>query len=571
MKRVAHIFAFFVLAFLFSSTVHAATLNIITDADAYPLGKEFIIDIKIDSEAQGINGVQATLQFDKNIFEAVRVDKANSVFDFWLTEPTIVNDVGQIAFIAAGTKGSSGKSLEVFRVTFKPKESGKGTILFSDAAITAADGSGTNVLTKLNGVELNILAVQEITKAKITAPTQIVRVAERASSSPLLPNISIPLYPDSTKWNNASSRFFVNWKLPPDITDVALVLDKMPMTIPTISEGLFESKEFAPLADGIYYLHARFKNSTGWGKTLHYRIAVDTAPPLPFNIQIQNTPPDNPSPKVTLNAHDALSGILHAVLFVDNREVLTMGTTSTALPTTPPGKHVLRVRIIDLAGNSVEERSAFEILPLPLPIVGFLSSAVTLEDPVFATGKSLPNTFVDAYVMSAEQEEVFTASTQTDGSGNWKISIDKILHTGEYMFSVVARDERGALSNQTPHQTFAVKPKTVLSFSGIIDLGWFEIFLLSVFIILSAVGVRGWWYITQKRKREAYSVVVGRDVDNLTTNFSEDIKKTEGVLDESPEGLTPKSRAELHMYLEKLLANSAKMKKYIGEEVKKMK
>jgi len=76
----------------------------------------------------------------------------------------------------------------------------------------------------------------------------------------------------------------VNWDLPNDVTAVATEVDQHPDAVPAKSEGLFDNKTFSPLEDGVWYLHVQFKNSIGWGPTLHYRIGIDTAPPLGFSV-----------------------------------------------------------------------------------------------------------------------------------------------------------------------------------------------------------------------------------------------------------------------------------------------
>lgn len=562
MKKLVYIFVFLVFSAVFSSTAKAATLNILSDNNAYPIDKEFNVDIKIESEDQGVNGAQATLQFDKTVLEAVRVDKSNSIFDFWLTEPTISNESGQISFIAASTKGYSGKSLEILTVTFKPRGAGKTNLSFADAAVTAADGSGTNVLSKLNGLELNFSVTEAISKG----PQQIQRAPEKASGLPGLPAISVPLYPDPAKWSDASARFFVSWKLPLDINGVAMVLNKIPIFSPDISEGLFDSKEFSPLKDGVYYLHARFSNGIGWGQTLHYRIAVDTSPPLPFKTEIDNAASDNPSPRITFNVHDALSGISRALVLVDNKEVFQTASTTVVLPTVEPGAHTLRVRVFDRAGNSIEDNLKFEIVPLPTPTLEFLSKSVTLEEPVFALGKSIPGAFIEARVLDASRQEVFKNTSQSDSSGNWKVTVDKSLHTGNYTFLVTARDERGASSYPTKEESFKVRPQTVLSFGGFIDLGWFEIFLIAMLIIISAASIIAWWYVSKKKTQEAYKIIVGRDIEKLSALLSDHLKEIEGM----QELHDPSRSTHAAEHIERMKETISKMKKYIGEEVEKL-
>jgi len=136
---------------------------------------------------------------------------------------------------------------------------------------------------------------------------------------------------------------------------------------PTISEGLFNNKTFSPLSDGIWYLHVRFKNSVGWGPTMHYRIGIDSAPPLSFTA----TSPDglttaNVAPTLLFGTKDQPSGIRQYVVMVDGSVATTTVLTKYTLLPQRPGNHSVVVKAIDEAGNKTESRVTFDILEIPL-------------------------------------------------------------------------------------------------------------------------------------------------------------------------------------------------------------
>lgn len=322
------------------------------------------MDVKIDSTEVGVNAAQATISFPKDTVQVTGIDKGTSAFDFWLQGPSYSNDTGQVAFIGGSQSGISGKALEVLRIGFKVKGAGAVNIIFTDGAVTASDGSGTNVLTAMNGLQLTSAASQA---AVVIKPPQIVRPAIEATGLPVRPVLTVPLYPDATAWYANISKFIVQWDLPREVTQVATAVDQHPTFDPTASEGLFNNKTFSPLSDGIWYLHVRFKNSVGWGPTAHYRIGIDSAPPLGFKV----TSPDgfataNVAPSIAFSTKDQPSGILEYKILINGTLATTTALTAYTLPPQGAGNQTVVVQAVDRAGNMTESRAVFDILEVPL-------------------------------------------------------------------------------------------------------------------------------------------------------------------------------------------------------------
>ena len=367
-----------VLVFLFPIFVHAATLNLVTDKTSFAIGDTFSVIVRIDSQNTGINAAQATIQFPKDILNVVSVDKSNSVFSFWLADPTFSNDAGTVSFIGGSTSGFTGKSLEALKINFKVTGIGTATLAFTDGAVTASDGSGTNVLSLMNS--LTITAVSATGSTVITPttpvvppPTPIVRPAVPTGKLPVSPSIEVPLYPDPNGWYNEISNFLVKWTLPNDVTDVATAVNQQPSFNPTKSEGLFNNKTFPALSDGIWYLHIRFKNDVGWGPTVHYRIAIDTAPPLQFQITADGgLDTANVAPTINYGTNDQAGPINVYSIFIDNVLATSTQETSFTLPAQSPGNHVIKVEAEDLAGNITTSNVTVHIQEKPFFYIGGL-------------------------------------------------------------------------------------------------------------------------------------------------------------------------------------------------------
>ncbi len=375
-------------AALLSLPVKAATLNLVTSQNTFNIGDKFSVDVKIDTENAGINAAQATIKFPADILSVSSTDKTNSVFNFWLQDPTVDNNAGTVTFVAGATVGFTGKSLEAFRINFVVKGAGQANISITDGAVTASDGSGSNVLTAMNGLAITSATVQGTqvisapTSTSALIPQQITPVSRPAVPTgklPQKPEIQVPLYPDPTSWYNVSSNFIVHISLPSDVTDVATDLNKNPSSNPTKSEGLFDNKTFGALDNGVWYLHVRFKNDVGWGPILHYKISVDTIPPQPFSAVVKegnNTNVINPT--LTFETTDQPSGIAFYRIVIDDKTITSTSLTSFTLPPQDSGSHVVVVEAVDQAGNITASRISLYIQGKPFFVIGGFGVSQTL-------------------------------------------------------------------------------------------------------------------------------------------------------------------------------------------------
>jgi hypothetical protein len=118
----------------------------------------------------------------------------------------------------------------------------------------------------------------------------------------------------------------VLWNVPADVTQVSASVGHIESAaVGTPEATLSNGTDIGTLQDGIWYVTARFKNNIGWGPPAYYKIAIDTAVPLPFTAQIQNAGTDNPSPSIQFETSDSLSGIAGYTIAVDG----TVLTTTT--------------------------------------------------------------------------------------------------------------------------------------------------------------------------------------------------------------------------------------------------
>ncbi len=544
-----------------SGVAQAATLNINTSNSTFKVGDQFAADIKIDSQDIGVNAAQATIKFSPAVLEVVSIDKTGSVFNFWVQEPKFSNDTGEITFIGGASSGSVGKSLQVIRVVFRAKGLGQSDIVFTDGAVTASDGSGTNVLSLMNKNTVNVANIA----ADNTGINTIERTPIASDSVPSMPVVKVPLYPDPAKWYNDSSKFSANWQLPGDISAVASDLDKYPSFDPTKSKGIFDNEAFSALSDGIWYLHVRFYNNMGWSVTNHYRLAIDTVPPPPFEIIFSDgLSSSNPKPVVTYQAKDQLSGIDHFYIQIDGDKAIDTDSTSYTLPSQKPGKHVIKIGAQDKAGNKVENNAQFEILPIESPkIISVTENIFSGEGGLVINGKSLPNVSIIIEVKDQANNLIYSFKTDSDENGIWAMKIDSPLKNGNYYIEVTAQDGRGALSLVVKSQEIKVTPKPIIQI-GAFQLGAGGAILLLLFILVA--GFIGGALVYSERQKKLM----------LRVSFTEsEIAKIFKIIAEDAEALYNSFKTSTTIddeyALKRLQDNIAKMEAYLKKGVEKIK
>jgi hypothetical protein len=236
------------------------------------------------------------------------------------------------------------------------------------------------------------------------------------------------------------------------------------------------------------------------------------------------------------------------------------------LPAQPPGTHTLVVIATDRAGNSVQDTASFQILPLPTPQVTFVEPSVIQGAFAFASGNGTPSSSVEIVVVDGNKREVFDGTTPVDSDGNWSSVINAPLAIGNYTLSAIAHDGRGAQSLATAPQKFAILAPSIISF-GVIQLGWFEILIIVLLLAMTGASLALWRNSAKKQRRGLYTIVAGRDIEKLSDLLSANLKN----LSEIPLIEAASADPELAHIIATMKENIAKMKKYLKEELGKIK
>jgi hypothetical protein len=233
--------------------VSAAELFLSPASRNYTVGDTFSFTVYVESVAKAMNAVSGSISFPADKIEVVSVSKASSVFDLWVQEPSFSNANGSISFegivLNPGFQGNNGN---VIRVNARAKAVGSVPIRFSESAVLANDGLGTNILSDVSGASYVFLGESPAVPVSSTPST---------AGGPGAPVVFSSTHPNPSEWYAESTAVF-SWDFPLSIDSVRLLVDGSPRSTPSIVyTPPITTKEVADMEDGEWYMHVQFHDS----------------------------------------------------------------------------------------------------------------------------------------------------------------------------------------------------------------------------------------------------------------------------------------------------------------------
>jgi len=148
-------------AIFFVDHVQAATLNLSSSATKVKIGDPVTVTVYVNTQSKAINNAEAIINLPKDLLEFVSIDNQGSIFPSWVEQPRYSKQSGNISFNGGvPTPGYNGGNGEIFSVILRAKSAGDAEIFFSDAAVRANDGLGTNVFSGNSNLTISILSSQ---------------------------------------------------------------------------------------------------------------------------------------------------------------------------------------------------------------------------------------------------------------------------------------------------------------------------------------------------------------------------------------------------------------------------
>ncbi len=169
--------------FLAPQSVSAATLYLAPESGSYPVGTEFTVEVRADSDGTPVNSAEAELSFNPAALEVVRVSTENSVLTSWPSEPAFSNDAGLVTFSGWAGQYKVHTGALLLTIRFRARQPLVGTVRFLNAAMLTADAQSTNILSTLkSGLYEGV--VQEVTPQSVEAPTPVVQPSSAPNPEP---------------------------------------------------------------------------------------------------------------------------------------------------------------------------------------------------------------------------------------------------------------------------------------------------------------------------------------------------------------------------------------------------
>lgn len=495
LQKLLIVFIFAIVYFCSVFVAQAASLGLSPSTGVYAANGTFSVRVIVNTDGKPINAAEGMLSFNPKELSVVSVNRSNSIFNLWVTEPTFSNAAGTINFSGGLPSGYTGTAGTIMNVTFRSAGAGTARVTFKNGSVLANDGKGTNVLTAMNGGSYTIQA-----QAATPEPEVIEYVAP--ANTPAAPQITSTSHPDSSAWYQ-SKEAVLSWSLPSGVTAMRTLLDDKPSSIPTkVYDSPTKSITLPDLSDGVSYFHLQFKNDDGWGKVTHYRLGIDSERPTKITItQSENVDMANPIQTLLVEVVDATSHVAAYKVKIDAAEPFTVtdniASGTVSLPALEPGYHTIIIEAIDKAGNSIVGTYAFTIEAFDRPHFTEYPSEINEEVIPVIKGMTRPNATVEITLVRLGTEPAMYTVKASD-TGEFVFIPEGRFSTGVYELTARATDTFGAQSDVSESIRIAVQQP------GLLRVGSLIVSVLSVLIplvVLAVLLIIGIWYLVTYARR----------------------------------------------------------------------
>jgi len=246
------------------------------------------------------------------------------------------------------------------------------------------------------------------------------------------PTITSSTHPDQDKWYKVKD-VSLSWS--GGGSEFSYNFDQSADTAPDeVSEGSGTSKAYPNVTDGIWYFHVRVKGSGGWSGTTHFRVQIDTVPPLAFKPEADPSKDAEKRPVVAFTTTDATSGVDHYEIRIDNGLWVT-ATAPYKIPSITSGKHTIYVKAADKAGNEQIGSIDVTIKDIPAPKITYPKNGwyIPYSNSLTIRGSAPANHQVEIYLNDKK-----IATVKADNKGNFTYTYKQLLAAGKHTIYAVA-------------------------------------------------------------------------------------------------------------------------------------
>lgn len=333
--------------------IYNSTLAFEPSFDTFARSDSHRIAIRVRTGGEAINVAGVIIQYDPKMIEVEEIITENSFCSPSLfIEKSIDNEKGEVN-ISCGlpSPGFSGIEGTVSELIIRIKEDGNFSLYFGqDTKILANDGFGTDVLRL--ATDGSYESVNSIWPKEGEYQNRLLVF----SSS----------HPNSEKWYNDKNIFlsWVDFSKCPNNCKYSYLFDGNAGSVPA-GENITENRYVNLYAEkeGIGYFHiAPYENGV-FGAVKHYRVMIDTTPPLPPVGKVSETKiKKGDIVRITFESQDEISGI-QSSFYVNFGSGLYLPVFSPLyLSFIEKGNHVITGRVFDKAGNYSDKSVNIEVM-----------------------------------------------------------------------------------------------------------------------------------------------------------------------------------------------------------------
>lgn len=447
------------------------------ESGVYNVGETFEIEVRVDTGGDEINAAEGRIEFNQAELNIVSITTNDSIFSSWFPAPEFSNEDGVVNFGGSNADSYTGTNGNVLTIEFEALANTESEVNFqSGAAILAANGLGTNILSTLSS------GVYTMTSKEVVPVIEYVS----ARNTPTVTKLTSPTHPTEEGWFATSTAVF-RWTLPDDATAVRMLADDSPETIPTLyhPEPMIE-RDIVNLDDGTWYFHIQAQNDFGWGPVEHRQFNIDSEKPGSLEIiELERSDLTDPGVSFFVTATDTLSGVSHYEIALDGGEAKEWtddDSGSYTLSQVEPGEHTILVKAVDFAGNHLIESLEFTVDALPPPTLIEVPSELTSGTVLSVKGKAQPDADVTIYVTENDKSPI-ARSVHSNDEGSFSYVHDETVIDGIYKIAAQVTDKRGAKSPLSNQAAVAVQAPTLVVF------GERAVSALSIIVPLTGLSV----------------------------------------------------------------------------------
>ena len=317
-------------------TIYNSTMSFQPESDLFVMEQEHWINIQIKTGGESINAVEVVASYDPKSLYVEDLIFANSFCSpEFIFKKEIDNVQGKLHIQCGVLEQTFQKYITtVADILVQPLKDGLTTLKFeAESKVLANDGLGTNVL-----------------RSVVNGSYQIVSTNPNNDKPPTLLIFSYT-HPNSERWYK-NKNIHVEWQKHLEQYQLAYSIDKSPNYIPDgqlITANNF--LDFQIEGDGVYYLHLSLIKSDAIVTTSHFKIQVDSTPPLIPEIKISaDRVKKGDVVRFEFGGSDATSG-LQKNYYVRFDGIFFPVLSELQVPFLEKGRYKVTLRVFDNANN----------------------------------------------------------------------------------------------------------------------------------------------------------------------------------------------------------------------------